>query len=321
MEPLYLWPQGRFPAGQNRPLGSLRITHLDGPSAGQGGLRIGVEFRPPETATESRRLVLLLPSIVSAQLTRRTHGRILRTSDPFDQQGLLGAQTTTHWWAWLLTADEIELIESERSAGAEVMVLNLVVAGVATVGAETWGFEGESQLAIGISDWVTLLRSLGYLTPPTLQDAAGRSLTLAPAWGWAEDKIKEARRHLMLGEDREALSIAYRAFDAMSPNPYKSAWDELLKDAGVPTEKAAVIRSLLQAQAQLLNKLGRHPSFDGSAGSDRTMLPLDHWEAELAIGLAQMLLAGAQRWRELRATQPIDTATVHESTDGDLESG
>ena len=30
------------------------------------------------------------------------------------------------------------------------------------------------------------------------------------------------------------------------------------------------------------------------------MLPLDHWEAELAIAIGQLLLAAAERWRSIK---------------------
>lgn len=125
-------------------------------------------------------------------------------------------------------------------------------------------------------------------------------MTLAPSWAWADERIQVARRHLALGEDRQALSTAYALFDAISTNPYKSAWTEALADPDISKEKADVIRALLQANAQALSKFGRHPSFGITDGRDRQMLPLDHWEAELLIALAQMLLAAAERWRSIR---------------------
>jgi hypothetical protein len=299
--PLHLWPRGPH-AGRVHPLGSIRITELDAPWSGDGGLRMGIEYRPPESETEPRRLVELKPTVGSAWPTRRTYGRVLMLSDPLDQRDILGTQTTTHWWVWSLTMDEIETIEAERvpNAAAEVVQFNLDVAGVATIGSETWGFRGEIQFSLATADWLSLLRSLGYATPPSLQGLAGRSLTVAPSWGWAHEKISEARRHLALGEDREALRSAYLVLDAISANPYKAQWDEVLGDPDLPDEKADVIRRLLQAQAQVLSKLGRHPSWGISDGRDRTMLPLDHWEAELAIALTQLLLAAAERWRTVR---------------------
>jgi hypothetical protein len=298
--PLHLWPKGR-PASSNRTLGSILITGIDGPRSGDGGLRVGIEYRPPKEATEERLLVDLAPTIVSAWPTRRTYGRVRPVADMPGQEGLLGKQPTTLWWLWSLTADEVETIERDRvpNAAAETLSFNLEVHGIAAVGSETWGFGGEVQFTLATADWLGLRRLLGYTTPASLQDLAGQSLTLAPSWTWAEDKIKAARRHLALGEDREALRTAYVLFDAISTNPYKANWDEVLGDPDLPAEKAAVIRALLHANANVLSKLGRHPSFDRTDGRDRAMLPLDHWEAELAITLSQLLLAAAERWRSI----------------------
>jgi hypothetical protein len=215
---------------------------------------------------------------------------------------MLGTQTTTFWWVWSLTSDEVETIERDRgpNAAAETLSFYLEVTGVATVGTETWGFGGEVQFSLATADWLALLRLLGHTTPPSLRELAGAPMTLAPSWDWAEDKMRDARRHLALGEDREALRTAYVLFDAVSANPYKARWDEVLDDQDLPVEKADAIRMLLKAHAQLLNKFGRHPSFDLSDGRDRQMLPLDHWEAELAIALAQLLLAAIERWRSIK---------------------
>jgi hypothetical protein len=68
----------------------------------------------------------------------------------------------------------------------------------------------------------------------------------------------------------------------------------------MPPDKAGALRALLTAHATVLNKLGRHPSDDLTDGRDRQMLPLDHWEAELAVALSQLLLAAVERWRTIR---------------------
>ncbi|MDA8186158.1 MAG: hypothetical protein M0035_17325 [Actinomycetota bacterium] len=298
---LHLWPKGRS-SGSNQTLGSVLITEIVGPWGADGGLRVGIEYQPPKDATDQRRLVELAPTIVSAWPTRRPCGWVRPLDDMPGGQVLLGENTATFWWLWHLTADEIEAIERERSpsAVAETVSFNLEVHGVAVIGAETWGFGGDTQFSLATSDWLGLMRSLGYSTPPSLQDLAGQSLTLAPSWTWAQDKIQDARRHLALGEDREALRTVYVVFDAVARNPYKSTWDEVLADSAMPPDKVAAIRALLTSHAAVLNKLGRHPSDDLIDGRDRQMLPLDHWEAELAVALSQLLLAAVERWRTIR---------------------
>jgi hypothetical protein len=305
---LHLWPRSR-PAGNNQTLGSLLITGIDGPWSGDGGLRVGIEYRPPKEETAERRLVELYATILSSWPTRRPHGRVRLLPDPPGQAGVIGGHTTSHWWIWSLTSDEVETIERERgpNAAAETLTFNLEVNGIAAVGTETWGFGGDVQFSLATADWLTLLRSLGYTTPPSLRDLAGQSVTLGPSWAWAEEKIRAARRHLTLGEDREALRTAYLLFDAIARNPFRAAWDDVLDD-DMPAEKAEIIGALLKAQATALNKLGRHPSDELTDGRDRAMLPLDHWEAELLIGLAQMLLAAVERWRSIREAHERERA-------------
>jgi hypothetical protein len=247
-------------------------------------------------------------TIASTFPPRRSYGRVRFVSDPLDRQGVLGSQTNDQWWVWLLAPDEIETIEADRSANADVDVVmfNLDIAGVAVVGQETCGFEGDTQVSMTRDSWLSLIQSLGYVTPPAIQHLAGASMTSSAAWSQAEGKLRDVRRYLARGEDREALRAAYVSLDAISTNPYKSRWNEALDDSEVPSEKQDVFRALLQAHSQLLNRLGRHPSSKVNDDGDRVMLPLDHWEAELAVALTQLLLAGVERWRMIKRDHDND---------------
>ena len=53
---------------------------------------------------------------------------------------MLGTQTTTFWWLWSLTLDEVEMIERDRgpNAAAETLSFNLEVTGIATVEQRPW---------------------------------------------------------------------------------------------------------------------------------------------------------------------------------------
>lgn len=309
--PLHLWVHG-MPEWEGRPLGSVHLTGVDGPQGGDGGLRLSVEYQPPTDDLGPRRLVELVPTIASARPTRRTYGRVRLLSDPPGQFGLLGTRPSTHTWVWSLAPDEVELIEAERApnAGAELVLFNLDVRGVAVVGEGTYGFAGDTQFSLATADWLALLRSLDYGVAPSLRGLAGDSMTLEASWGAAEQKLRDARRHLALGDDREALRTAYLLFDAMAANPFRSEWEAVLGDPGLPAEKACVLRALLQAETSVLNKLGRHPAWELTDGADRQMLPLDHWEAELAISLAQLLLAAALRWRSTKGAHDLELPTT-----------
>ena len=174
----------------------------------------------------------------------------------------------------------------------------------------TFRFAGDTQFSVATADWLALLRLLGYGVAPSLLGLAGDAMTLEASWGTAEQKLRDARRHLALGDDREALRTAYLLFDAMAANPFRSTWEAVLGDPALPAEKADVLRALLQAEASVLNKLGRHPAWELTDGADRLMLPLDHWEAELAIALAPLLLAAAFRWRSTKGAHELELPTA-----------
>lgn len=301
--PLHLFARGR-PSGDNQPLGSLAITGIDPPWSGEGGLRLGIEYRPPNDPASARRVVGLDAAITSTWPTQRPCGRVRLLADPPGQPGILGAHVTSLWWLWSLAPDEVESIERDRApnAAAETVSFNLEVRGIATLGPETWGFGGDTQFSIPTADWLSLVRSLGYTTPPSLQDLVGQSMTGAASWTWAHERIQIARRQLALGEDRQALTTAHLLFDAIARNPYRAEWTSIL-DAEMPLEKAEIIRDLLRANATALNKLGRHPADSLTDGRDRRMLSLDHWEAELLIAVSQLLLAAVERWRSIREVQ------------------
>ena len=301
-----------MPEWGGRPLGSVRVTGVDGPQAGDGGLRLSLEYQPPADDLGPRRIVELVPSIASAWPTRRTYGRVRLVPDLPGQLGLLGPRSSTHAWVWSLAPDEVELIEVERapSAGAERVAFNLDVRGVAVVDQGTYGFAGDTQFSVATADWLALLRLLDYGVAPSLRGLAGDSMILEASWGVAQQKLREARRHLALGEDREALRTAYLLFDAMAANPFRSTWEAVLGDPALPPEKADVLRALLQAEASVLNKLARHPAWELTDGADRQMLPLDHWEAELSVALAQLLLAAALRWRSTKGAHELELQPI-----------
>jgi hypothetical protein len=305
-QPLYLYIKG-VPEMAGRPLGSLRFTAVDGPFSGEAGCRLSVEYQPPTDEVGPRRLVDLVATITSAWPTRRVLGRVRLDNDPLGQGELLGTRASTHSWQWLLQPEEVEQIEMDRapSANAEAVPFNLEVRAVAALGPDVIGIRGETQFHIATSDWLALLRAMGYAVPPSLRGLAGESMTSAPSWSWAEQRLREARRHLALGEDREALRTAYVVFDAISANPYKSDWFEI-REPDLPADKGETIAALLQAHAQILNKLGRHPSWDVADGGDRQMLPMDHWEAELVVALSQLLLSAAHRWRSIKSTRELE---------------
>jgi hypothetical protein len=293
--PIPLYPVGARGA---QPVGSVKVVAIGPEWGADGGLRVQVEHQPSKMPFAGR-VVLVDFQLSSAMPTRRPYGRLTRANG---SAAALFESPDDAWWVWHLTLDEIEQIERDRvpNVGSEVTTFRLTARAMASGANETLVVEGETSVQLASSDWISLIHALGYGAPPSLQALAGDALTADSSWNSAQNHLAKARKYLALGEDHEAMTLAYRAVEAITRNPYRTAsWSGVIDAADMPPEKVEVIRGLLSAQANVLSKLGRHPGGDVVAGAERTMLPVDHWEAELAVASTQLLLAASIRWRTI----------------------
>jgi hypothetical protein len=294
--PVFLYPIGSRGAP---PVGSVKVATIGPDWGADGGLRVQVEDAPSKTPFAGR-VVLVDFQLSSSMPTRQPYGRMTPASG---SAAALFQATDGPWWVWHLTLDEVEQIERDRvpNVGSEVTSFQLTARAIAASATETLVVEGGTSIQLASSDWVSLIHGLGYGAPPSLRALAGEALTADSTWAAAQNQLAKARRYLALGEDHEALTLAYRAVEAITKNPYRAAaWSGVVEEADMPPEKVEVIRGLLSAHANVLSRLGRHPGGEVVEGKERTMLPVDHWEAELGVATTQLLLSASMRWRTIR---------------------
>jgi hypothetical protein len=145
-----------------------------------------------------------------------------------------------------------------------------------------------------------MVERLGYQTSPSIRAIGG---TLSPAaWNTAEIMLKDARRQLRDGEARDALGSALDQFEALVTQPYADdAWDSLLP--AMPSQKRDGLVAMLAGACTYLNKVGHHRSrSERDAEGQLVEMPVDQWEGELGVGIAQLLLTYAIRLSDRRAS-------------------
>lgn len=296
-QPLYLRGQGEYPV---QTVGNIRVTDLTEGWSGDGGLRLSLEYEPLSEQVLDMRLLSLQAHIEDSRSTPRVYGRMVVAVG--SEVPALGPNASRKWWwIWHLPPEEIERIEHVRQATGARPTFRLVLSGYAQITYATWAIGSELPFSLSTDEWLGLIRSLGYESPPSVTGLVGATLASDPSWQDAEEAMRRARALLNRGEDHEAVASAYRAFDQVLANPYKAAWTKRLISATVPPDKAKHLEVLLQKHTNVLSNLGRHPGGETDEDGNREMLPLDHWEAELLVATSQLLLAAVYRWRSKQA--------------------
>lgn len=147
------------------------------------------------------------------------------------------------------------------------------------------------------SQWDRFLESTGYGLAPDYRNLVGRAATDHPAWSEASAKLKGAIKHLQAGEDDDALRECLHVLEGIASPPYTvEAWANRLST--LPTQKANGLAELFSGFATYCNRVGHHRDrVERDGEGDLLPMPLDHWEAELAVAQAHTLVAYAIRLR------------------------
>jgi hypothetical protein len=232
---------------------------------------------------------------VWSQLTRpRLYGRARIRWDSMSRPSL--ARPSGLEVQWLLQSEEIERIERDHAQVSDPGApwrFNLLVRGLATGGGGVVAVAGNGQLEIAASDWGGLVEGLRYGPPPGSTESLRVPALDDPSWASATDRLNGARKALRAGEGREALGRCLDAFEAVATRPYAAdSW----RDRGwaLPDQKLAGIVQMLAGHCLYLNKVGHHRDRVRLA-NEHLAMPLDQWEAELAVDASHLYLAYALR--------------------------
>jgi hypothetical protein len=239
------------------------------------------------------RWIDLTVQIRSQRYEQRSLGRV--DIDPNSQYPSFRDGMRNIDWQWRLLPEELELIERERSdAKASPLGFNVTARGVLQVDQLVYLVTGEGSLTVAWSDWESYLANLGYNLPPSIGELAGRAMMDHPMWKKATELLTPARALLRAGEGRPAMTSSLQQFEAVVTHPYnESSWRGRY---AVPDQKEDGLVAMLAGHCKYLNKVGYHRSRqqrDEQGGLIE--MPVDQWEAELAVGASQFWLAYALR--------------------------
>ncbi|MDA8316182.1 MAG: hypothetical protein M0010_13590 [Actinomycetota bacterium] len=256
---------------------------------------------------------LWLEVTISTQTTpRRQVGRV-----HVDQKGMLPlgpGSAARGTWTWEVRQEDIETVDQARSNQPNAPIyFHLEISGIGKLVDDSGTLydliavrSAGQQLKVELSQWDRLLQALDYSVPPSEATLVSRGSREHHAWADAAERLENARLHLRHGEDYDALRACLSVLEGLVSAPYNSAsWKSRL--TSLQTQKADGIAELLSGFATFCNKIGHHRSRDErNAAADLAQMPLDHWEAELALGIAQFVTTYAVRLRNggLMAEQP-----------------
>lgn len=198
-------------------------------------------------------------------------------------------------WQWLLRSENLEAIHSDRAAlGHGPVRLMLRFDGAFQGKQGVFMVDGRASFEIPLSEWEVSLARLGYGVSPSAAGLIGSASSSDESWRDAGERLARARKHLRAGETREALTACLDAFGAVVHKPYdKKSW---LTRFNEPDQKIDGLTAALAGHCSYLNKVGYHRARDERDEDGNLMeMPLDHWEAELAVGASHFWLAYALR--------------------------
>jgi hypothetical protein len=261
---------------------------------------------------------LQVAAVISTRTTpRRPVGQV-----HVDEKGMLplgpgNARLGT--WTWEVREEDVELVDQARSNQPSIPIyFYLDISGIGKLIDDSGQFfdlvairSAGQQLQVELSHWDRLLQAIGYTVPPSQPSVVTRGTLEHPAWADATKRLENARLHLRHGEDYDALRECLSALEGLVSAPYNApSWKSRL--TSVQDQKADGLAELLSGFATYCNRIGHHRERQNrNDAGDLPVMPLDHWEADLAVALAQYLLTYASRLRSngvLTTTPPPMTS-------------
>jgi hypothetical protein len=210
---------------------------------------------------------------------------------------------------WVLTPEDLERIELDHGVGSTPLApwtFRVAFEALSSGPGGVVASSGDGTLTIQASQWEVLVGHLGYgLWPGARSELLGPSLD-HPSWREAEKRLVRARERLRAGEGRAALEECLGQFEALAgksymPEAWKSRW-------ALPPQKREGVVAALAGHCTYLNKIGHHRALHPDPASrEHAQMPLDQWEAELAVATSHHYLAYALR---LDALVPVPAPAV-----------
>lgn len=202
-------------------------------------------------------------------------------------------------WEWRLDLETIAEIERRRQ-GHDLHV-SIHLDGLASVpsarlgGQEgtrsIWPIEVEGRERFAQSDWARWLIDWNY--NPIQNIVLPLDSSHWPDWSLVQKDMQGSLLALGRGEGHEALTQCLSALEKLQTAPYsRDSWNSVF---AVDDQKQEGLRALFAGLGTYLNKVGYHRSRNAASDGENPKSPVDHWEAELAVAMTQMVLAYIRR--------------------------
>ncbi len=280
---LYQVPNHRF--GTSTPLADLTVVTVHAVGHGPVEIRLDVSGE----ADGDWQCPWLQASISDRYTARRYYGVVEIEARQRPSSG--GPRSLA--WQWWLQREELEALHATRSAADGPVTFELHVNGLVTSVVGPVAVQGSQQLDISLEEWRRIERELGYAVPPSQERLLSPMNLASPAWTEGVAALANARARMVGGDTYHALQDVFDAFESVVSQPYiKANWLPLLGD--LPEQKGDGVAAMLSGYCTFINKVSRHRD-----RSSLEVMPLDAWEAELAVAVGHFLLAYAQRARRI----------------------
>jgi len=291
--PVFLWlkltPTSRSNQGH---VGKLNFVRMQAEDASAKGLRLTLEpIVNPEFLSQYSQLhwVGLNAEIWNQKIEARKFGRV--SIDANSQAPALASQAPQVDWIWYLLPEDLDGIERSRSdALKSPLHFKMIVHATVQADQGVYMVAGEGTFEIPLSEWEGFLAALGYGLPPSVTQFVGAASLDHPSWREAEKRLEIARRHLRAGETYAALQACLKQFEAIRTGPYDAAsWRDQFT---APIQKEQGLIAAIAGHCTYLNKVGHHRARnERNEAGDLIEMPVDHWEAELAVTASHLWLA------------------------------
>jgi hypothetical protein len=294
-------------------VGQLKPRDISFVNAPSEALKLTFDFFP--STTKRYRWVALQGGVASTSVSRRKIGdiEVLRPGgrpelDPVRDGGVE--------WLWHVVPIDIAHIESLRIDTRTAISLGWWIAGEAQVAppepsgpATDWPamheLRADGIMKIAASDWEQLLADLKFDPVLAAVDAlVTRLVTDDHSWSDAENRLTQARSRLRRGETYAAMAACLSELERHASLPYKDGnWRS--RFSGLPEQKSEGLAALMAGLGTYLNKIGYHRERQTGADTENALMPVDQWEAEIAVAASQLLLSMALRTSA--AGEPAET--------------
>lgn len=207
-------------------------------------------------------------------------------------------QQSNSAWKWILSDEDLATIERCRRGGdfapsfSVTGLMETVPRGSPGPAKDLWPFHGGGRLRVAKSDWSDLLTTMKYV--PTTSMRWPIQNANWPGWSEARQSLDAAVSHLTRGENYQALTSCLDALEKKRATPYlDGSWRGLFD---VEPEKEDGLAKILSGLATYLNKVGHHRSKTRrDASQDLARTSVEHWEAEILVGMSMLAMMYIQR--------------------------